>query len=336
MPKRVRIELADVVAWPDLHRAFWRAAKGSGDSGALRAFQADLDARLRALREAVLDGRAPEGQWQTFVIRDPKPRRIAAPCFTDRVLHHALMAQLGPVLDRVLIDHTYACREGRGTLAAVHHAQHAIRRWPWFVKADVRSYFASVDHAILRAEVLERRVKGRGVLALCDRILSTWPGPPAVGLPIGALTSQYFANSYLDAVDRPVCEQLGARAYVRYMDDLVWWCDSRADARRTYAAVRDFAWERRRLELKPPLIARSVQGVPFLGFRVLPGTFRLSRRRQRRYKAARRRWEARYTDGSVDAEGLQRGFASALAITRHADAAAWRREQLRRSPAVDA
>lgn len=125
-------------------------------------------------------------------------------------------------------------------------------------------------------------------------------------------------------------------AYARYMDDLVWACTSREQARQTWRALRDLVAERRGLILKPPQVRRSVDGVPFLGYVVRPGALRLSVRRRRRYRAARERWERRYLAGEISAAELQRGYASAEAITRHADATAWRREQLRRVPSVDA
>ena len=291
------------------------------------------------MQRSILDETAPAAaqRWTTFKIHDPKPRRIVAPCFDDRVLHHALMAHLGPPLNRALIAHTYACIEGRGGLAAVHRVQQQLRRWPWLVQTDVRAYFASIDHARLYRDVIARRFKDPGVLALCRRILTRWPGVEAGrGLPIGALTSQFFANSYLDAVDRHITERLGVRGYVRYMDDLVWWCASRAQAVAVFEQVQRFALETRGLTLKPPRVARSADGLTFLGYRVTPGALRLTRRRKQRYRAARLRWEGRYRRGEVDANGLQRGYESALAITRHADANAWRREQLKRVATVDA
>ena len=84
-----------------------------------------------------------------FEIRDPKPRAIFAPCFRERVLHHALMDRIGPVLDRALINDSYACRAGKGTLAATARVHEHVRRFPWYAKMDVRAYFASIRHSIL-------------------------------------------------------------------------------------------------------------------------------------------------------------------------------------------
>lgn len=335
MPLRNDVGIAEVASIATLAQAFWRASRACRGGPEEAAMAADLDRALAALSADIRDGRAPSGRWTRFVIHDPKERVILAPSFRDRVVHHAMIAHMGPVLDGALVHDTFACRAGRGTLAAVLRAQHHVRRFPWFVKTDVRSYFASIDHCVLM-RVLERRFKNRDLLALCGRVLAGAPGPAGLGLPIGALTSQYFANSYLDDIDRFLLEVLRVRAMVRYMDDILWWCDGREQARETLQAVRERARSARRLELKPNAqVGRSMNGVAFLGFRVLPGALLLSRRRRRRYAEARERWERAYSEGRVDGRGLQAGFDAALAITAHADAAGWRGTQLRRRPPVD-
>ncbi|MCK6591996.1 MAG: reverse transcriptase/maturase family protein [Polyangiaceae bacterium] len=344
MPQRSRVSLDDIASLDTLTAAFWQASRGKRSKQDVQRFSAQLDAEFAHLRGDILLGRAPEGRWTSFRIFDPKPRLILAPCFRDRVLHHAMMIPMGPVLERALVADTFACRPGKGTLAAVLRVQHHLRRFPWFVKADCRAYFASIDHAILRS-ILSRRFKDPGLLALCDRVLDRAPvnagtgspQPSRRGLPIGALSSQYFANTYLDGLDRFLLEKLRVRAMVRYMDDIVWWCDTRPMAEDTLAEARDFVARERSIELKPDArVARSAEGLAFLGFRVLPGVRRLLLRRRRRYAAARARWERAFMEGSVDGLGLQTGYSAALAVTAHADAVAFRRAELMRRPPVDA
>lgn len=200
----------------------------------------------------------------------------------------------------------------------------------------MRAYFASIDHGILRT-LIARRFKNPSLLALCDAVLTRVPAASGLGLPIGALTSQWFANLYLDGFDRHLLGKAPVRAMVRYMDDVVWWCGSRAEARATLDEATRWLLEHRRLTVKPGArIARSDQGLSFVGFRVFAGTLRLLLRRKRRYTAARGRWESRFARGDIDASMLQAGYASALAITHDADATGWRRAQLKRRPPVDA
>ncbi len=334
--KRSPVDLDAVADWHTLAAAFHRAALGKRSRPEIQRFAARLEAELTSLRHDILAGTVAVGQGRQFRIHDPKPRLIHAPCFRERVLHQALMAHVGPVLDRALVDDSYACRIGKGALAVVQRAQHHARRWPWWAKIDIRAYFASIDHQILK-DMLARRFKDSGLLHLMGRIIDAHADTPGKGLPIGALTSQQFANVYLAGLDRHLLEGAEVRGYVRYMDDAVWWGESRAAVRAALAQARAFAAERLALQVKEPaLIGRSVQGLSFCGYRILPGGLRLSHRRKHRYAECRRQWEDAYAAGLIDARTLQAGYAGALAITLHADAAAWRREQLRRAPLAPA
>jgi hypothetical protein len=140
MGKRANTGPDEIAAWPNLVWAAYRAARGKQFRPEVASFLAALDGNLKALRTGILDGTVPIGEFTEFRIRDPKPRVIRAPCFRERVLHHAIIACAGPILDRALIDDTFACRVGRGTLAAVRRCQQHIRRFPWYAKLDVRGY----------------------------------------------------------------------------------------------------------------------------------------------------------------------------------------------------
>jgi RNA-directed DNA polymerase len=330
--KRSAIDLSEIAEWRTLSAAYHRAALGKTDRAEVRIFRADLCRQLAALREDILAGEPRLSPMRAFNIRDPKPRLIHAPVFRDRVLHHAVIAHVGPVLERSLVFDTYACRTGKGTIAAVRRCQHFARRFPWYGQIDIRSYFANIDHHILM-DLLERRFKNPQLLEFLRRLIAAHRAGPDKGLPIGALTSQHFANFYLDGSDRFLLENLKVCGMARYMDDTVWWAESKEAARDALNAVTDFLQVHRRLEVKTPSrIGRSSVGLSFCGFRILPGAILLSRRRRQRYAMARARWERAYSRGEIDERGLQAGYASALAITASADSRAWRSEQLRRVP----
>ena len=330
--KRSAVTLAGVADWHNLNAAFHQASRSKAARADVAAFGASLEQELAALRRDILDGSVRLGEMRAFRIHDPKPRLIHAPAFRERVLHHALMAHAGPVLDRALVDDTYACRVGKGTLAAVRRCQQHLRRFSWYAKIDIRAYFASIDHAALVA-MLHRKFKDRPLLDLMARIIDAYHDRPGKGLPIGALTSQHFANYYLSGLDRLLMEGCRVGGMVRYMDDVAWWADSREEGRETLRIATAFVREDLLLDVKQPVqIGRSAGGLVFCGFRILPGALLLSRRRKQRYAQCRRKWERAFGAGEIDAATLQAGYSSALAITAHADAAAWRREQLRRAP----
>lgn len=334
--KRSRISLADIASLDNLALAFWRAARGKRQRSDVQAFARNLDRELATLLEEIATLSVSVGHYETFRIRDPKPRVIHAPCFRERVLHHAMMNQLGPVLDRALVADTFACREHKGAYAAAQRAQQHAQRFPWHVKVDMRTYFASIDHEVLRT-LLRRRFRDKQVHALCAKVIASYATQPGKGLPIGALTSQHFANAYLNPLDRYLLETLRVPGLTRYMDDLIAFCRSREEAREVLAQVDAFVQGTLRLQLREPSrIQRCDQGVSFVGFRIFPGTLRLSHRRTTRYRERRRYWERAYRSGRIDAKGLQAGYAAAQAITAHVDSRAFRQAELRRRPAPDA
>jgi retron-type reverse transcriptase len=333
--KRAAISLESIAAFDNLVQAAYQAARGKQTRDEVKRFFQYFDDNINQLARDIRNGQTPYGQFRRFAIRDPKPRLIHAACFEDRIFHHAVMNLAGPVLERALTPTTYACREGKGSHAAVRQVQHHLRRFPWYVKIDIQHYFDQIDHACLY-ELLQRRFKGRDFLALLWRIIGCYQVTPGKGLPIGSLTSQHFANYYLDGLDRYILEQLSACAQVRYMDDILWWCDSHEDARKTLGQVCAYVANERLLTVKAnPQINRSSHGVSFCGYRITPGQMRLSRRRQRRYQERRWEWELAYAEGRIDALMLQRGYDAVHAITLPADSTNWRRENLRRYPALE-
>lgn len=326
MPRRNRITLLEVADRENLTRAAWQAARGKRQRRSIQQFLAALDENLNRLADEVLSGEFAPAPYRSFSIHDPKPRIIHAPAFRDRVLHHAIINVSGSQLDRTLIDDSFACRTGKGPIAAVKRAQHFTQRFDWYAKVDIQQYFHSVDHELL-LERLARRIKGDEFLELLTRIVHSFETSHGRGLPIGALTSQYFANLYLNDADRWL--QPSVRGLVRYMDDSVCWFDDRMAARDITRSYRQFLSEHLHLTLNSDLqIHRSREGLSFCGHRIYPGIVKLTRRRQRLYVRACRRWEHLYLNGHVSAQQLQSGYASAFSLTKHANAVEWRRQRL--------
>lgn len=312
--QRDAISLQDLAARDNLLLATWKAARGKRARPAVARFLGDLDARLEALGQDILAERAPLGRSRRFTIEDPKRRVITAACFADRVLHHAILNLAEPRFERMLVASCYACRPGKGVHAAARAVQRNLQRWPWLVQVDVDGYFPSIDHERLKA-LLARRFKGAGFLALLGRIIDRGAAEtPGRGLPIGALTSQHFANAYLDAGDRMLLEHRDVRAHVRYMDDIVWWCPTRAAALASLDELRAFLWRERGLLLKPSAhIGGSDRGLAFCGYRIRPGVVLASSRKLSRYRAGLARVQAAQASGAASAGQAQRAHDALLA-----------------------
>ena len=334
MSRRSNITPASIADVDNLYRAFCLAARGKRLRPEVRAFEEHLDRNLATLHTSILSGQIEFGALRCFKINDPKPRTIHAPAFRDRVFHHALMAKAGPVLDKALIDDSYACRLGKGALAAVHRAQHHLRRNPWYVKLDIRRYYASIDHSVLLS-LLQKRFKNQGMLDLLHRLINGYEELPGRGLPIGSLTSQQLANYYLNGVDRLVLEKLKAKGYVRYMDDIIFWTNSKQEAIAHLGNLKKWLREKRKLIVKDASqINKSSCGVTYCGFRILKGAIRLTARKRRRYASGRRAWEQAFKAGLISEGKLQSAYDSIMSITANANAKSWRQEQLRRNPVL--
>jgi hypothetical protein len=323
--RRIGHLLPLVAARDNLALAFWKASLGRRSSPTVRVWSQDLDRCLGEMGQAILDGSVRVGDYHRFTVFDPKQRTIHAAPFPQRVLHHALMNVCGPIFERGAIEHSYACRLGKGNRAALARARWFASRHGWFLKLDIRRYFDSVPHSRLKAR-FRRLFKDADLLRLLDRIVQSYQTLPGRGLPIGTLTSQYFANFYLDALDRYVKETLRCRAYVRFMDDLALWHDSGEQLETWGRALADWLLEEWDLNLKPGTrLLPTREGMPFLGFRILPGAVLLGQRARRRFRVRLRANEAAYTRGQLTALELQRRVGALVAHTDQAQCRGWRR-----------
>lgn len=305
-----------------------RAALGKRGKRPVARFLLDLEPEVLRLQRELCAGTWRPSPPKTFTIADPKPRRIVAVPFRDRVVHHALMAEVGPALDRALGPESFACREGKGGHAAVRRVRELVRRSGFFLKTDVLHFFETVDQELV-LERVERRVKDRRALELLATIVRVpvLGSSPGKGLPIGSLTSQHLANYLLGDLDRFARERLGLGRYVRYMDDVIAFHEERAVLENALVELVAFASEGLRLELKmrATWIAAAGDGVPFLGFRVFPATVRLGRAARLRFARRLRRKERAHREGRLSEEQLAREASALVAHVASAGTLAFRR-----------
>ena len=315
--------LFEQIVEPDnVRRAFHRAARGKWDREEVRLFAASLDESLGTLRRDLLKQRLELGHSSTFTIYDPKQRTITAPCFRERVLHHAIIRICEPFFERFLIADTYACRTGKGRISALHRAECFTDRFPYALKLDMRKYFNSVPHELL-LERLQRRFKDQRLLALFRQIVCS-QGSEGRGLPIGSLTSQHFANFYLGWFDRHVKEHMQLRGYVRYMDDCLIWADRRSALLETADGCREFLQRELKLTVREDTpIYRSANGIDFLGCRVFRDHLKLNRRSRRRFRAKFRELEEQFVIGTISERELQRRSEALTAFTKAGNVRSW-------------
>ena len=321
--------LPRIVSWENFVLAAHKAALGKRDRPPIQEFFENFEINLSDLITQVNRGNLVLGEFTRFTIHDPKRREICAPSFKERVLHHALMNYCEPAFERRLIHDTYACRKGKGQQAALNSAMKCAARNRFFLKLDIRRFFDSIDHQVLYNQ-LSKLFREPGLLNLFGKIVQSYYKVPRKGLPIGALTSQHFANSYLAPLDRFIKERLRCRGYVRYMDDFVVWGQSSKDLMTVYTAIKEFLMDNLKLEVKAAFINRSQLGLDFLGYRVYPGWVRLSHRSKQRYARKLRNLVKSYEENMIGESKLQKHLESLTAFTRFAKSRTFRRRVLRK------
>ena len=311
-----------------LSLAAHRASRGKRNRPEVRAFLSRFYTECESISAALRSGTFAFEAYRSFAVRDTKTRAIHAPSFRDRVVHHAMIAAAGPVLERGAIGHSYACRQGRGHHAALLQAARWVQSGSWFGKMDVEKFYDSVDHALL-LDRLARRFRERRFLQLWERLLASYETTPGRGIPIGALTSQYLGNFVLDEVDHAVKGEMGIRPYLRYMDDSLCIGESKEEVLAVRGIVSGTLGALGLRLKQGGQWNRCDLGVPWVGFVVYPGRIRLNamgrRRLRRKVKILERNWER----GRVSAEELQSRVAAVWAHAEWADDVAWRQEVCR-------
>jgi hypothetical protein len=286
-----------ITAWDNLCFAFRLASRGKRGKTSAAAFEHQVADRLIALQDELRAFVYRPGPYRHFHIHEPKRRKISAAPFRDRVVHHALCNVIAPVFEARFLAESYANRIGKGTHRAVDRLQAWARRFRYCLRLDVVRHFPSLDHAILR-EKIARTLLDAEVLWLVDAILASgegvladeymtvyFPGDDLFaalrprGLPIGNLTSQFWSNVYLNDCDWFVRRELGCAAYLRYVDDLALFSDSKPDLWRWKRAIIErLARERLTIHETEAQVLPTASGIPWLGFLVYP-THRLLKRR---------------------------------------------------------
>ena len=265
-----------ICGFESLYLSHKRARRGKREKTEVVLFEMELNAQLDTLRRRLQDESYRPGAYRVFEIREPKVRRVESLPYRDRVVQHALCDHaLASHIDTMLIHDAAACRVGKGTHFALDRLSTFFRKHRnahgnegWILKTDIAKYFESVDHEVLK-DMLYPTIRDARLKGLLETILNgDTPGIRGrKGLPLGNMTSQWFANLYLSPLDRFIKEELKLRHYVRYMDDGVALHPDREYLNLCLREIRKFADERLKLQLnKKSQIMPMRNGVDFLGF----------------------------------------------------------------------
>jgi retron-type reverse transcriptase len=283
--KTYRYVFERLISPENLERAYQNARRHKTQNPHVQEFDRHWQLNLAILHRELKTRTYKPQPLKTFILRDPKTRKICVSDFRDRVVHHALVNVLQQVFEPRFIHDSYASRMGKGTLPAIRRFETFLRRVTrngkqvpeatnanlvrgYALKADIRQYFDTVNHQLL-LNIIAQRVKDDGVRWLTGVILDNYHTTQGNGMPLGNWTSQFFANTYLNELDQFVKHRLKAKYYIRYVDDFVILHESKSVLQEYEQRIKTFL-QMLKLELHPDKcrILPLGRGVALLGYRV--------------------------------------------------------------------
>lgn len=341
--KKIRNLFPKIYDFENLFYAYKAAIKCKRYREDVMAFTDNLEGNLIELQNELIWDQYEVGRYNIFYVYEPKKRLIMSLLFKDRVAQHAIYRQLNPLIEKQFISDSYACRVGYGTHKAIDRLQYWLcqtERKPgkyYYLKLDVSKYFYRIDHEILKG-ILAKRIDDPPLLNLLAKIIDcedTKFGLPMgadigdvafdemlgdVGLPIGNLTSQMFANLYLNELDQFCKHKLKLRYYIRYMDDVIILHSDKKYLEKVKREIAAFLGNQLNLQLnKKTCIRPTSMGIEFVGFRVWSTHRKLRKKTAKKLKRRLHYLFHAYTVGEVDKETLDRSVASYRGILQHFD-----------------
>lgn len=317
----------ELVTAENLFSAWYTFRKGKQNKRDVMEFERNLEDNIFQLLDELNTKNYKHRGYSTFHVYDPKFRIINKACVRDRVVHHLVHDFLEPIFQPIFIHHSYACQKEKGIHKAVEKLSNTLRqasrnytRRLWSLKLDIKKFFDSIDHDIL-LQLFKRKIKDRDTLWFLEKIVQSYDSSQGLGmgLPIGNLTSQIFANIYLSELDYHTKRILRERFYFRYADDFIFLHPNRAHLERIEADVKNFVTERLRITVHPDKISyrKFTQGIDFVGYVLLPH-YRVLRTKtkQRMFKKVMGKVRE-YNIGTLDESSLGQCNQSYLGLLKH-------------------
>ena len=329
---------SEVCTFENLELAYKKARKGKTLKPYIIKFEERLDRNLLDLRNELLFFSYKPKPLETFILRDPKTRKINRSDFRDRIVHHALCNIIEPLFERSFIFDSYANRTGKGTFNALKRLSLFMRKASknnskncYVLKADIRHYFETVDQATLFG-VIRKKISDENVLWLIKQILTNYKNEEkGKGMPLGNLTSQFFANVYLNELDQFVKHRLKAKYYIRYVDDFIILHTSRKVLGDYKEEINRFLQMMLKLELHPDKsrILSINQGISFLGFRNFYHHKLVRRKNIRKFEKKYEKLRNAYEQEDLCREKIVESFEGWLAFVSQANTYKYKRHLTR-------
>jgi retron-type reverse transcriptase len=295
-------------------------------------FESNLENNLKQLKNELETCTYSPAPLTTFIIRDPKTRRISASHFRDRVVHHALCNIIEPILSNDFIYDSFANQKGKGTHSAILRFEKFMRKVRYNVsqegdansfvlKADIKHYFDTIDHSIL-LQIIEWKVSDKRVMRLIRTVLDNHRTKTAgCGMPLGNLTSQFFANVYLNELDKYVKYELRVKYYIRYVDDFVIIHRDRMVLVNLMKDIDSFLKYNLKIELHPDKtrIIPLDNGITLLRFRLFNSYRLLKKSSTRRIWKRLEKFKLKYKRNEITIDEIRRSLDGWIAYAKFAN-----------------
>ncbi len=330
MAKTYKNLFEKIVSFENLLLAACRAQKGKRFNLNTGRFNFFLEKELFKLQEELKNKTYKTGKYRQFFVHDPKKRLISAAPYRDRVIHHAFCNIIEPIFDKTFIDDSFACQIGKGTHRAIFRCQSFLRKNRYALQCDIQKYFPSINHNVL-FDILTRKIKDQKTLWLGKLIIDSAKGLKlltdeeakdnnlyninSTGMPIGNLTSQFFANLYLNELDYFVKFNLRERYYIRYMDDFLVFHNDKVHLSKLRSEIAQFLESRLKLKLHPKksTLFPIRLGVAFLGFRLFKDYRRLKKENVKRFLKRMKKLQKLFSEGLISTNEISNSLRCWLA-----------------------
>jgi retron-type reverse transcriptase len=265
--KRLNNLYCKIISRENIRLADAKARKGKKKQYGVMHHDRNREVNIEQLHKILKEKTYKTSPYSTFMVYEPKEREVyRLPYYPDRITHHAIMNVLEPIFVSLFTADTFSCIKGRGihgAANAVKKALNDVQGTQYCLKLDIRKFYPSIDHEILKA-LLRRKIKDPDLLWLLDEIIDSAPG-----VPIGNYLSQYFANFYLTYFDHWIKEQLAVRYYFRYADDMVILSGSKAELHQLLYSIRQYLSNNLNLEIKDnyQVFPVDARGIDFVGYK---------------------------------------------------------------------
>ncbi|MBI4147525.1 hypothetical protein HY494_02635 [Candidatus Woesearchaeota archaeon] len=318
-------KLYNKICSPDnLELAYRKARNRKSSRPDVQEFELKLEENLKKIQHELITETYLPLPLKTFILRDPKTRKISKSDFKDRVVHHAVCNLIEPIFEKRFIHDSYANRKRKGTSGIVKRFNQFKRKVSkngtkiredynnnyvrgYILKADIRKYFDTVDHGVL-VQILSKKICDQKVIKLIEKILANHKTPHlGKGMPLGNLTSQFFANIYLNELDMFVKHHLKAKYYLRYVDDFVIFHKNRETLQDYQEKINIFLKRNLLLELHPQKsrIKPLSRGLDFVGYRIFYHYILLRKRNRQKIEKKLNEIEELYKDKVISKETIE-------------------------------